>query len=198
MTGRLRLHLCGLAVLVAVTAAACGSTTTDGVSPASARDVPEPVAPATTAASDSAEGTPPAGSGESWSSQVAHQAVPCIELVEKGWTPGPGEPMLAYDAATGLAQFRFGEDRPVIINLYDPECMRIPDLALLIPRTVRNYEETRRSECEASVEKVRRGEVPVLNGPGGKQIIGSLEALRELVLEWCPPEYAGQLTGAGD
>lgn len=113
----------------------------------------------------------------------------CQALLDSGWTAPEGDPSFLVDPETWIVEVSFGEESTLLVNVSnDPTCFTLPDIGGPLSRVLPEYEQIRVDECTDAVASVIAGEVPK-KGPA----TGSLEALRQHVLDWCPPSFADRL-----
>ncbi len=167
--------------LVGVLTTACASTPETG---ADARpSIPAPPAPTAPTVPDGPV--------------VGEQTVTCRHLLDSGWQAAPTDADVSWDPATGRAEFRFGAAEPVVVDVHDPDCAQVPDLSRMVASMLEDHETNRRSECADAVRRLFEDAPPVKGEGTGREITGSLPAVRAYVLAECPPAYAQQLVDAG-
>lgn len=113
----------------------------------------------------------------------------CQALLDSGWTAPEGEPSFMIDPETWVVEVGFDEDNTLTLDvLNDPACLKLPDIGGPLSRIIPEYEQIRIQECSDAVADVIAGKSPK-KGPA----TGSLDALRQHVLEWCPASFADRL-----
>lgn len=116
----------------------------------------------------------------------------CQALLDQGWQPPLTDPAFDVDPATGITEVSFDADNTLTVDpVGDPVCGELPGIGGPLSRTVSQYDEIRQEECADSVSDVNAGRAPTKG-----EVVGSLDALRHYVVEWCPPAFAAQLAPA--
>jgi hypothetical protein len=113
----------------------------------------------------------------------------CQALLDSGWKAPEGEPSFEVDPDRWLVEVGFDEENSFTVDLAnDPACAKLPDIGAPLARIVPEYEQMRIEECTDAVEDVIAGRAPK-KGP----VTGTVEALRQHVIDWCPPSFAEKL-----
>jgi hypothetical protein len=113
----------------------------------------------------------------------------CQALLDSGWTAPEGEPSFMVDPETWLVEVGFDEENTFTVDvLNDPVCTKLPDIGGPLSRIMPEYERIRVEECTDAVDDVIAGRAPK-KGPAS----GTVESLRQHVIEWCPSSFAEKL-----
>ncbi|WP_183095328.1 hypothetical protein [Nocardioides stalactiti] len=113
----------------------------------------------------------------------------CRSLLDAGWTAPPGDPSFEVDPTTWQVTVTLGNGSELQLDLDDdPSCAALPDIGGPLSRMIGNYERIRAEECADEVAAIRAGQVPS-KGPA----TGTIDAMRDHVLAWCPSSFADQL-----
>lgn len=117
----------------------------------------------------------------------------CQQLIDAGWTAPPIDPSFLVDPDTGITEVSFGEGETLRLDVVgDPACMSLPDIGGILSQLTGEYEQIRFEECTDAVEDIITGVAPTKAGQPA-----NMEALRQHVLQWCPPDFSEQLRKAG-
>lgn len=168
MRARIRLGMAATSVLLPLVVAGCGSGGTDMATG-------DAVAPQ-----------------EAEPSKALAEPQSCQTLIDSGWRPPATDPSVVLDPDTGIAEVSFDADTRLVVDVVnDPACANLPGIGQVLASSMTTYEQGRLQECTSAVEDVIDGVVPRKG-----EIVGSLDALRRHVLEWCPPQFAERLLTA--
>lgn len=113
----------------------------------------------------------------------------CQALIDGGWSLPGADYDLNYQPDTGILDVNPGNGQSFRIDLLnDPACPQLPDIGPQFAEVQSDYEEMRVQECTQAVQDVVNGVVPRKG-----DIVGSMDALRAHIIEWCPASFATEL-----
>lgn len=115
----------------------------------------------------------------------------CQSLLDEGWTPPRADPSFNVDPKTWIVDVEFDSERVLVLDLQDPACEKLPDIGAPLAGIIPEYEVMREQECTDALADVLAGKPPTRG-----EVVGSLDALRQHVLTWCPPTYGERLLAA--